>query len=82
MLRFLFHNYLPEENKGLTVCASTLKAVYDAMDGGTRKGVFNQNVTFESFQEENLNKTSIEEILERVQKSARGKKLLDKDMFF
>ena len=33
----------------------------------------NKNVTFESFVEENLNKSSIEELLERVEKRARGK---------
>ena len=44
------------------------------LGGGTQKGVMNQNLTFESFDQDNLNKSNIESLLKRVEEKARGKR--------
>ena len=45
--------------------------MFEAVGGSTKTP--DKNFTFESFIEETLNKSSIEELLERVEKRARGK---------
>ena len=44
------------------------------MKGGTHNGVTNQNLTFESFNQDKINKSDIEGILKRVEEKARGKR--------
>ena len=46
--------------------------MFEAVGGSTKNP--HKNFTFESFVEENLNKSSIEELLRRVEERARGKK--------
>ena len=74
VIRFLFHNYKPEEGKGDTKCQNTLRSMFLKLGGGTHNGVTNQNLTFESFNQDNLNKSVIEGILKRVEEKARGKR--------
>ena len=74
VIRFLFHNYKPEEGKGDTKCQNTLETMFLKMEGGTHNGVTNLNLTFESFNQDNLNKSDIEGILKRVEEKARGKR--------
>ena len=46
--------------------------MFEAVGGSTKTP--DKNFTFESFIEETLNKSSIEELLRRVEERARGKK--------
>ena len=74
VIRFLFHNYPPEEGKGDTKCRNTIHTMFLALGGGTTNGVTNYNLTFESFNQDKMNKSSIEGILKRVEEKARGKR--------
>ena len=79
VVRFLFHNYPKEalaEGKPDTKCQNILRSMFVELGGGTHKGVTNQNYTFESFDQDTLNKSIIEGILKRVEEKARGKKFL------
>ena len=74
VMRFLFHNYPPEEKRGYSKCQNTLQTMFLALKGGTHNGVTNHNLTFESFNQDKINKSSIEGILKRVEEKARGKR--------
>ena len=74
VIRFLFHNYKPEEGKGDTKCQNTLRSMFLKWKGGTHNGVTNTNLTFESFNQDKINKSDIEGILKRVEEKARGKR--------
>jgi hypothetical protein len=74
VVRLLFHNYGPEEGKGDTKCRNTLNSLFRKLGGGTHNGIINQNITFESFNQDTFNKSIIEGILKRVEEKARGKR--------
>ena len=75
VIRFLFHNYPPDDKpQKYSKCQQTLLTMFLDLGGGTHKGVMNHNLTFESFDQNNLNKSKIEGILKRVEEKARGKR--------
>ena len=75
VLRFLFHNYPADEKpQKYSKCQQTLQTMFLTLGGGTQKGVMNHNLTFESFDQDNLNKSNIESLLKRVEEKARGKR--------
>lgn len=65
---FLFHTYSATSGKGKSSCQFTLGEVYLRM-GGVR----NENLTYEAFDEDNVDVGGFEEILEGVKNRARGK---------
>lgn len=68
MVTFLFHTYPEDSGKGQSTCHFTLGGVYYELTGGKA----NKDVTYEPFHEEDLNQTSIEMLLKKVQDRARG----------
>lgn len=77
-MTFLYHTYPEDSGKGKSTCHFTLGNVYSVMAGGQKNG----NLTNESLDEQNLNQTSIEELLKRVQSRARGKTTNPKTWLF
>jgi hypothetical protein len=65
---FLFHTYPETSGKGRSACQFTLGELYLHMGG-----VKNENLTYEAFNEDEVNRTGFADILEGVRSKARGK---------
>jgi atrial natriuretic peptide receptor A len=68
IVSFLYHTYSETSGKGKSPCHFTLGEVYMQMGG-----VKNDNLTYESFDGDEMNVTSFENVLRDVQSKARGK---------
>ena len=69
IVRFLYHNFPRNSNKGQSACSFRLSSISQKL----RQAFGGKNVTAEQLIEENLNETVIKDKLKEIKENARGR---------